>query len=578
VHNSATNEPPNELQKNDISIMKRLSHYLLPILLILAVSSLANAATLTSSVNRNQISTNETLTLTVSIDEQVDSSVLDLSALQENFEILGTTPQSRSSFNIINGKSQKSASTTWTITLVAKNEGILTIPSFSVKSATSRPITVKVSDASSGKSSDLPLEVWVNTDTTEVYPNQQFVVEVELSASSNVRDLNGPQLVIADAQVEAFDQQSFQRVDKGLARQIVILKYSVFANQAGELTIPVMTFTGLQNGRRRVFGSTGTQVIARSKQLTIKVNQAPIVDGQQWFPADNVSIDSDWSGDISSLKVGEPITRTITVSAIGQQASAIPPLRLESLSDGLKSYKDQPRLDTGKSSQGFVATRIESEAIVANKAGQFEVPAVTIDWWNTKTKQWQTSTLEKQTLVVSGIAIAASDQSISAGVVNPVAISNTNDDTQPNRLWQLLSGVLLTIVLIQFYFLMRRPATKSNTVVDENKSTSEREAWATLQASIKSDNSRAIRHSIITWGRAVLDVDHQVSLQSIAKLDKSNALSELFNALDQHLYQGKNKPDSLEIDKALKELRARVKKSNNEKPNTKLTLNPLYPN
>jgi len=576
VHNSATNEPPNELQKNDISIMKRLSHYLLPILLILAVSSLANAATLTSSVNRNQISTNETLTLTVSIDEQVDSSVLDLSTLQENFEILGTTPQSRSSFNIINGKSQKSASTTWTITLVAKNEGILTIPSFSVKSATSRPITVKVSDASSGKSSDLPLEVWVNTDTTEVYPNQQFVVEVELSASSNVRDLNGPQLVIADAQVEAFDQQSFQR--KGLARQIVILKYSVFANQAGELTIPVMTFTGLQNGRRRVFGSTGTQVIARSKQLTIKVNQAPIVDGQQWFPADNVSIDSDWSGDISSLKVGEPITRTITVSAIGQQASAIPPLRLESLSDGLKSYKDQPRLDTGKSSQGFVATRIESEAIVANKAGQFEVPAVTIDWWNTKTKQWQTSTLEKQTLVVSGIAIAASDQSISAGVVNPVAISNTNDDTQPNRLWQLLSGVLLTIVLIQFYFLMRRPAAKSNTVVDENKSTSEREAWATLQASIKSDNSRAIRHSIITWGRAVLDVDHQVSLQSIAKLDKSNALSELFNALDQHLYQGKNKPDSLEIDKALKELRARVKKSNNEKPNTKLTLNPLYPN
>ncbi len=558
--------------------MKPLSHFLLPILLVLTVPSLTNAATLTSTVNRNQISTNETLTLTVSIDEQVDSSALDLSTLQENFEILGTTPQSRSSFNIINGKSQKSASTTWTITLVAKNEGILTIPSFSVNSATSRPITVKVSDASDGKSSNLPLEVWVSTSASEVYPNQQFVVEVELSASSNVRDLNGPQLVIADAQVEAFDQQSFQRVDKGLARQIVILKYSVFANQAGELTIPVMTFTGLQNGQRRVFGSTGTQVIARSKQLTIKVNDAPVVDGQQWFPADNVSIESDWSGDISALKVGEPITRTITVSAIGQQASAIPPLTLENLDDGLKSYKDQPRLDTGKSSQGFVATRIESEAIVANKAGRFEVPAVTIDWWNTKTKQWQTSTLEKQTLVVSGAVLATSDQSISTGVANPIVVSNTNDASYSNRLWQLFSGFLLTIVVIQFYFLMRRSAVKSNTVVAKDKSASEREAWATLQASIKSDNSRAIRHSIINWGRALLDVDHQVSLQSIAKLDNSNALRELFGALDQHLYQGKNKPDNLEIGKALKELRAHIKKSDNEKPDTQLKLNPLYPN
>jgi len=89
-------------------------------LLSLVFTTSADAATLTSKVTRNQVSTNETFTLTVLIDEQVDSSELNLESLEKNFEILSSTPQSRSSFNVINGRSIKSASTKWTITLFSE--------------------------------------------------------------------------------------------------------------------------------------------------------------------------------------------------------------------------------------------------------------------------------------------------------------------------------------------------------------------------------------------------------------------------------------------------------------------------
>lgn len=570
-------------RKNDTKTMKTLSHYLIPItvLLTLAFSTLSNAATLSSTVNRNQVSTNETLTLTLAIDQQVNASELDLSALQKNFEILSATPQSRSSFSVINGKSENIVSTTWTITLVAKNEGLLTIPAFKVKSAMSKPISIKVSNTASGKSSSLPLDVWVSTSAKEVYPNQQFIVEVELSAATNVGDLNGSQLLIPNTEIEAFDQQNFQRVNNGITRQIVILKYSVFASQTGELIIPIMTYTGVENGQRSIFRSRGTQVTARSKQLKVIVKNKPTGNGQQWFPSDNVSITSRWSADASNLKVGEPITRTITITAKGQQASAIPPLKHGALEKGLKSYKDQAQLETSKSPQGFVATRIESEAIVANQAGDFILPKITIDWWNTKTKKWQTSTLDEQTLSVSGVAAPQNSPPEQFTGNDTTLKQSSNNDVNSIKLWQFISALLALIVLIQFYLLARRQNPKLDPIIDSRQLQSEQAAWAALQTAIKSDNNRAIRNNLLSWARAILKTSAPVSLNALVKAatlpDGSQELQQAFNDLDKHLYLGEQKPDNAKMNRHLKELRAALIKTNSRSAKSKPQLKPLYP-
>ena len=67
-------------------------------------SSIALAATLTSTVNRNSMSTNEVLKLTITMDAKVDTSELDLSALSNDFEILGVAPRNSTSISTVNGR------------------------------------------------------------------------------------------------------------------------------------------------------------------------------------------------------------------------------------------------------------------------------------------------------------------------------------------------------------------------------------------------------------------------------------------------------------------------------------------
>lgn len=561
-------------------------------LISLSINSLA--ASLSSTVNRNQVSTNETLTLTVTIDEQVDTSSLDLSELERTFEVLGTSPQSRSSINFVNGRSVQEATTVWTITLVAKREGRLVIPAFTIGSAKSQAIAVNVTNAKTSTTSNLPIDVKVSSNRNEVFPNQQFIVTVELSAQRDVRDLSGPQLVVAGADVEPLGQQNFQRVDNGIARQIVVLKYALFAKKTGKLTIPILTYTGLKNARRGVFGNTGDQVVARSKQIELDVKEAPISNANQvWFSADELSISSKWSADISDLQVGQPVTRTITITAKGQNASAIPPLEHDNSLNGLKSYKDQPQLETGKTSEGFVASRVESEAIVASEAGEFVLPALSIDWWNNTTKTWQTATLKAETLKVTGSAFALNE----AQNQTPLPEITTKDGSEvtPGPLgqssallpWQILSGILGLIVIVQFFLMRRKSGQSKSTSSEEQSATSEKSAWLELQRALKNgEQTLTIREAILVWANCLGLSDEHVTLARLSELADSDTLTQSLGDLDRQLYRDKSSDTAEQwlddLSSELSKFRMKSKQiRGNRDHNTDqqhCDLKPLYPN
>ncbi len=572
--------------------MNRFFRYTI-FLSLMSLSLNSVGATLSSTVNRNQVSTNETLTLTVSIDEQVNTSSLDLSELEKDFEVLGTSPQSRSSINIVNGRSVQEATTVWTITLVAKRDGQLTIPSFNIGAAKSQAITINVSNAKNSRSSNLPLDVKVSSNRGTVYPNQQFIVTVELSAQRDVRDLGGPQLAVADADVEPLDQQNFQRVDNGIARQIVVLKYAVFAKKTGKLTIPILTYTGLKNARRSVFGNTGDQVIARSNPLELEVIDVPSSSSNQaWFSADDLSIQSKWSADISDLKVGQPVTRTITIVAKGQHASAIPPISGLTSIDGLKSYKDQSQLETGKTSEGFVASRVESEAIVASKAGEFTLPPLSIQWWSNDSESWQTATLEAETLKVTGSAAAVNNtqnQSALSELPNSNAVSSDLEQGNTYRTktalpWQILSGALAFIVLFQFFLLRKQSKGARQDSTEKPNSTSEKSAWTQLERTIKNrDQANVIREAVLSWANTLGLSSEPVTLYKLSALIDSKPLSDALNALDRKLYQaqGEKLTEQLlsDLRSELSSFRSRTKRGLDIGENSSQVddLKPLYP-
>ncbi len=86
---------------------------------------------------------------------------------------------------------------------------------------------------------------------------------------------------------------------------------------------------------------------------------------------------------IRTLRVGESLTRTVTVTVQDALSMVVPPLDLGS-PDGLAAYPAQPQVtDTGgERGARIVGTRVESTTFVAEREGRYTLPAVELAWWD----------------------------------------------------------------------------------------------------------------------------------------------------------------------------------------------------
>jgi len=98
------------------------------------------------------------------------------------------------------------------------------------------------------------------------------------------------------------------------------------------------------------------------------------------------------------LRVGDSITRTVTVEAEGAQAMLIPPLAFAEV-DGLKRYVQPPKVTPLSDGRGGTlgGRREESVTYVVAKAGTYNLPAITLDWWDASTGEAHSTSVDKLT-------------------------------------------------------------------------------------------------------------------------------------------------------------------------------------
>ncbi len=482
-------------------LVPRLGVLSTALFLIGILCTAAHAATLTSVVNRKEVGLNESFMLLLSIDEQVPSSALDLSPLRQDFEILGMSPNSSSSVSIVSGQAQRESSTSWRIALSPRRQGVLTIPALQVAGATSEAIAITVSAA--GQEA---LTAELTVDSATVLPEQQILVTITLSAASNVGDLSGPSLQIDNADVIELGNNGQQTMTNGIARQEFTLQYAVFAQEAGTLTIPSLTFTGSEGGSASIFSNRGRQVVARTQSRTLEVQANPSNAPKPWLVADDISIQTQWLSDAQAARVGEPLTRRISITALGQQAEAIAPLLNESNETAYRSYQDQAQLQSLSEATGIRGIRNESEVIIPNRAGTIVLPAQQLRYWNTRTNQVKTVTLEAETLEVLPAVASNQESNNSDSDANNAAATNPNKAANnvpgllplsaPNSaVWIWLVAALTVLCAVQTVYIitLRRAATSKSDAVAPVRynAVAEETAWAELDAQLKAKHWQA---------------------------------------------------------------------------------------
>ena len=539
--------------------------------------------TLTSTVDRNQMTANQTLKLIVSYDGSTRTEALDLSAVQQDFDVLSNS--SGTSLQMING--QSSRTTTWELLLIPKRTGNLVIPSFSLGNIFSEAVQIKVLDASQVADTDESMTVELTLDRNNVRVGEQVLVSIKLRAQANLADLAGEQLKLENAEIQLVDQQDYSELHNGVSWRVIEWTYAVFPQTGGTLAIPKQMFTAsLQNNARRrsffdSFASRGQRVAARSESAVIQVAAAAENEGD-WFPASNVTLSASWTSEPSTLTVGEPLTRIVEIRAESQLSAAIPPLATANQTT-YKEYKDQPALENIKSGKGIVGVRKESSAIVPSQEGILEFPEQIIRWWDINANQWREAILPAESYEVSPAIL---DQSFSPPAnfetapvfgIDGAQTSELagNPTTVSESIWKWVTIALFIVVVGQAFLLIRRP---SIAVVKEEKkasetSESEKTAWSDLSLALKSEDPARIRNQLLVWSKARWPKDTVHSLDALAARSKSEEFLGALHSLDLILFKGHSgKLSSATLKKELQTLRAL-----DSKPEETSALAPLYP-
>lgn len=438
-------------------------------LLLSAMPSWA-ATKLEASVDKNPVLAGEFFMLNISVDDTIKSEQPDTSVLLKDFVVGPTSLSTRT--NIINGSINKQ--TTWSVKLMTRNEGEYTIPAFSVAGLSSQPIKLKVAKraADADKNNDIFLKTSISSDSLFVQEAGVYTIKLYLAKELLDGSLSTP--TMEDAQLTQLGKQteSYELVD-GKRYLVITREYLLQPQKSGIYTIMGPTFEGRvqQNYRQLAVSALGDD-----QQLEIK--PIPANYKGAWLPSELVNIDEQWQPDENTVEVGTPITRTITLTALGVTKEQLPEIDMKTIA-GIRSYPDEVETNNAVRNGRVVSQQTASFALLPQKAGTYTLPEITLPWYNTKINRISYATLPERTITVTPSANAVNTSAVPNNTFNvdeantpATNVANTVkiDAAQPapqaaTPLWLIIVAVLGYIFwIITAIFLWLSRSTKDEPI------------------------------------------------------------------------------------------------------------------
>ena len=146
--------------------------------------------------------------------------------------------------------------------------------------------------------------------------------------------------------------------------------------------------------------------------LLLDVRAIPGTAELPWLAAESVSISERWEPSDARVRVGESITRNITIEASGLIGASIPELSVES-PRGFRTYPQTADISEQVSGDDLVVTARIRRSYVPTLDGELELPAVRLPWWSIGMDEPREASLPARLLQVHGApspAVADGDQ------------------------------------------------------------------------------------------------------------------------------------------------------------------------
>ncbi len=530
-------------------------------LMVLALALPGRAlAALQAQTDRNPVGMDESFNLILQSDSGGDDP--DLSGLKRDFDVRG---QSKSSnIQIINGRVSRSAE--WRIALMAKHSGQILIPAIRAGNQSSQPIALNVTAAAKAPASQTRGDLFVEVSATPrtAYVQQQILFTVRLYRAVNLGNdstMSDPEFPKMDAIVKKLgDDREFRTIRNAQEYVVTERRYAIFPQQSGSFNSDPVVFEGeIEEGGGGMFGfdpfrQNSRHVRVRSSTLAFTVKPVPAgVNRNQWLPVSLLQLHETWSDNPPVFTVGEPITRTLQISARGLTAVQLPALGGEAI-DGVKLYPDQPVLKDTPDDSGITGVREQKTAMIPTRPGTLTLPAIDVKWWNLGTNSEEIARLPARTVVVAPGRV---NQTTGPAMSGPSLPQRTQTSSSPpasagvSRFfalgaaggwpWVALAlgtGWILTLLL---GWRRRYPAATPQARTDHPQQETRAQLEKRIKTSCLANDARATQTHLLAWAGQLWADSPPASMTSLAQRIESTGapdpmLSEELIALDRHLY------------------------------------------
>lgn len=499
-------------------------------------------AEITATVDRHQVALGDTLRLTISATDGEDIDDIDLRPLEQDFEILGRSMNTNTS--IINGR--YSSSVDLSLDITPRRQGALTIPALGLGKHATDSLQISVGAPPSGAGGNESVMFEAEIDRESVFVQGQLILTLRVQEAINLEDRSITELKLDNAFVHTLEQASFRRTVNGRPWLVHEVRYAIFPEQSGTLTIPAQTYSARERDPRRSVFDIGSGRQLRRQTETLQVEVLPRPAGfpdADWLPARELTVQENWSTPPEQLRVGESATRTVTIRGFGLQGAQLPPV-LYPATKGLKFYPDQPEITDAEAASGLVGTRVDSVAIVPTEAGNWSIPELRIPWWDTSSNELRYAVLPARELAVAPVdpatlpSLPATQVETDTAIATvPPAINVAATTTDEGRLWQIVSAVTAMGWLLTLVYLIRtRRQPGSAGKLTEPAQSSESKAFKAVLAACASNNAAHARQAVIVWSARLAPHTPPVSLAQVAALFDEPALVSALESLDRALY------------------------------------------
>ena len=410
----------------------------------------------------------QSVLLTITADDKLDVSALDIRPLFKNF-IVGELKFAELSRN---GRFFSQ----WQIPLLPLQAGQQQIPKLTVSGLYSQAITLQVLEGAPPET--IPQVVDVSLDRLELWPGQVALYRLKISQPAGIQiDSVTPPTQAAARIQQIGDDLIGNEIVGGKRSRTLIRTYAILLNQPGRylLQSPVVQGQLLRASGNRPFLQQGPQL---SVQIEPLPHQQPPT-----LISDNFTLEAHWQTANSSHKVGDPLLRLITIKAIGNTLDQLPAIELPAFS-GVRSYADGQSQSEGLQHGKLVAERTIRQAFIPQQPGKLTFPPITIRWWNSLSQRLETAELTMPPVTIE------------ASVTSPTMTQLSQTSGDSGFPWLTLTFAIAWLAtLLTWWFTGRRlPKLPKIRYINDKLS------WRQLKRALRSQDPQQIHLALLHWG------------------------------------------------------------------------------